>query len=60
VLQAEKDETDFRLNYIANRKGKRPGRIGTIAGFWDIKFPIAHSANTSGPHLPSSSIRDEL
>jgi cobalt-zinc-cadmium efflux system outer membrane protein len=61
VLQAEKDETDVRLNYITalTERANALVALEQSAGFWDIKFPVDHSADASGPNLRSSPVRDQ-
>ena len=61
VLQAEKDETDVRLNYIAALTERASALVALeqSAAFWDIKFPVDHSGSTNRPNLPSTPIRGE-
>lgn len=61
VLQAEKDETDVRLNYIAalTERANALVALEQSAGFWDIKFPLDHSADASGVKSRSSPVRDQ-
>jgi cobalt-zinc-cadmium efflux system outer membrane protein len=61
VLQAEKDETDVRLNYIAALTERASALVALeqSAAFWDIKFPVDHSGSTNPLNLPSTPIRGE-
>jgi cobalt-zinc-cadmium efflux system outer membrane protein len=61
LLQAEKDETAVRLNYIAALAERASALIALeqSAGFWDIKFPGDHLADANGLNLRSSPIRDQ-
>jgi outer membrane protein, heavy metal efflux system len=61
LLQAEKDETDVRLNYIVALTERASALVALeqSAGFWDIKFPLDHADSTSHRHLPASPFRDD-
>ena len=61
VLQAEKDETDVRLNYIAALTERASALVALeqSAGFWDIKFPGDHSSTTNRLHSPATPARDD-
>jgi outer membrane protein TolC len=60
VLQAEKDETDVRLNYIAALTERASALVAVeqSAAFWDIKFPVDHSGSNR-PNLPGTPARGE-
>jgi outer membrane protein, heavy metal efflux system len=60
VLQAEKDETDVRLNYIAALTERASALVAMeqSAAFWDIKFPPDH-AGSNRVLLPSTPPRGE-
>lgn len=49
VLQAEKDDTDVRLNYIAalTERANALVALEQSAAFWDIKFPVDHSGSAN-------------
>lgn len=57
VLQAEKDDTEVRLNYIAAliERANALVALEQSAGFWDIKFPGDHSGSTNHLNSPSTS-----
>jgi cobalt-zinc-cadmium efflux system outer membrane protein len=57
VLQAEKDDTDVRLNYIAAliERANALVALEQSAGFWDIKFPGDHSGSTNPLNSPGTS-----
>ena len=61
VLQAEKDETDVRLNYIAALTERASALVALeqSAAFWDIKFPLDHSGSTNRLNLPSTPARGD-
>ena len=61
VLQAEKDETDVRLNYIAalTERANALVALEQSAAFWDIKFPLDHSGSTNRLNLPSAPARGD-
>ena len=61
VLQAQKDYTDVQLNYVAALTERADALIALeqSAGFWDIKFPVDHTADISSPNLRSSPTRDD-
>ena len=61
VLQAEKDETDVRLNYIAalTERANALVALEQSAAFWDVKFPVDHSGNANRLRLPSTPARDD-
>ena len=55
VLQAEKDETDVRLNYIAALTERASALVALeqSAAFWDIKFPVDHQNRLNLPSTPA-------
>jgi cobalt-zinc-cadmium efflux system outer membrane protein len=61
VLQAEKDDTDVRLNYIAalTERANALVALEQSAAFWDIKFPVDHSGSTNRLNVPSTPARGE-
>jgi outer membrane protein, heavy metal efflux system len=61
VLQAEKDETNVRLNYITalTERANALVALEQAAAFWDIKFPVHPSAGESGRNSLPSQTRDE-
>jgi cobalt-zinc-cadmium efflux system outer membrane protein len=56
VLQAEKDETDVRLNYIAalSERANALVALEQSGGFWDIKFPTDHAGAANRLQLPAT------
>jgi len=60
VLQAEKDETDVHLNYIAALTERANALIALeqSAGFWDIEFPATGPARSESEGRPSP-VRDQ-
>jgi cobalt-zinc-cadmium efflux system outer membrane protein len=61
VLQAAKDETDVRLDYIAalTERANALVALEQSAGFWDIKFPTDHSGTANRLQLPATPARDD-
>jgi len=61
LLQAEKDETDVRLNYIAALTERASALVALeqSAGFWDIRFPTDHSGSINRLNLPSTPARGD-
>jgi cobalt-zinc-cadmium efflux system outer membrane protein len=61
VLQAEKDDTDVHLNYIAalTERANALVALEQSAGFWDIKFPADHSGPTNRIHIPAMPAKDD-
>jgi outer membrane protein, heavy metal efflux system len=61
VLQAEKDETDVRLNYIGALTERASALVALeqSAAFWDIKFPVDHSGSTNRLSLPTTPARGD-
>lgn len=61
LLQAEKDETDVRLNYIAALTERASALVALekSAGFWDIRFPTDHSGGINRLNLPSTPARGD-
>jgi len=61
VLQAEKDDTDVRLNYIAalTERANALVALEQSAAFWDIKFPVDRSGGTNRLNLPNTPVRGE-
>jgi cobalt-zinc-cadmium efflux system outer membrane protein len=60
VLQAEKDETNVRLNYIAALAERANALVALeqSAGFWDIKFSATGQPQPNSGGLPSQ-LRDQ-
>jgi cobalt-zinc-cadmium efflux system outer membrane protein len=60
VLQAEKDETDVRLNYFAalTERANALVALEQSAGFWNIKFPVTGPAPPESEAQPSP-VRDQ-
>ena len=60
VLQAEKDDTEVRLNYITALTERASALVALeqSAAFWDIKFPVEHSG-LNRLNLPSTPARGE-